>query len=224
MKNLFLLFFLIGFASLNAQIFTLTRGVIRPDLNQGASVNLHFNQPVKLKCITWYAPDGTVLWGLDIFPRAYTPTVYEPGEYCVDVGYYNDQMEICVASGCIYLPSCEELEGANGTTILSCQYPKDEDPPLALTSGSGASIKSVSPNPFTNSISVEIENPDTAQSAILRLATARGLIVLTEELSLEKGLNTFSYTFSNELSNGYYILKIVDSEGNTDSSQLVKSE
>jgi tyrosinase len=69
------------------------------------------------------------------------------------------------------------------------------------------------PNPFINSITVEISSP-TDQHGIVRLIDGTGKIVRMLSWNLKRGLNITTLNNLKGLADGLYFLDVVDSEGN----------
>jgi len=69
------------------------------------------------------------------------------------------------------------------------------------------------PNPFVNSITVEISSP-ADQHGIVRLIDGTGKIVRMLSWNLKRGLNITTLNNLKSLPDGLYFLDVVDSEGN----------
>jgi Secretion system C-terminal sorting domain len=204
--SLILFVHLIGINSLSGQ-FTINQTAIIDGTEPGL-VYVLFDSPFttqELRSIYWDGPSGFHGTGMML-------SVSEPGEYCVTL----INAEYCVAKACVKVKLCKWIE-RNHLKVLDCgkDIKIDEPPSQPLTGGGHDNktyINSVYPNPFNESLTVEVVSP-IEQNAKIRLINSTGEIIFESEATLSQGFNSFTYQISGNLSLGIFYLNLIDEQG-----------
>jgi Secretion system C-terminal sorting domain len=159
-----------------------------------------------IRSIYWDGPSGFHETGMML-------SVSEPGEYCVTI----INTEFCIAQACINVKLCKWVKLHN-TFVLDCgKNIKVVNPPAEPVTGGGHDdskvfINSVYPNPFNESLTVEIISP-IEQNAKIKLINSTGELIFETEAELFQGINSFTYQISGSLPLGMFYLSLIDGQG-----------
>lgn len=155
----------------------------------------------QLISIRWTGPNGYQQSGLMACP------LLLPGDYCITV----IDKELCVAQYCIYVPLCTRLP--NGP--LSCTT-KTVD---GIT-GDRVNITSVSPNPFTYAVMVNLLGYRPEMVHLYVIDQFSNTVLMQDEI-IQVGDNVVNLSLPG-LDSGIYYVQLIDGSAQTDYKMIVK--